>query len=191
MAFAFMILLAIQVSGDQTTVTSDIWSKTPVSKVAEIDLPASVLDGNWKQQAGLKVNDLSDLSDLAPPMQKIVAGLAKQFEPIGVRSVADYTLVNIDIPLNTVTVRVFVFDNATKCKDCWKKKYEYEGWEKHYTKIDSNSARIVSSTQTNKMAMAFGNVWLTTHQLGKGEDHITAANHVLKLLTGGAKSLPQ
>ena len=71
------------------------------------------------------------------------------------------------------------------------KKYEYEGWEKHYSKIECESAHVVRSTQTNKAAMAFGNVWLTTHQLGKGREHIDAANYVLRQLTHETKTLPE
>ena len=190
MIYAFIVLLAFQASAGQSSDENCIWKQTPLSKVTEIKLPPSALDGKWQVSPGLKVDDLSDLSGLSAASRNAAIDVAKQLKPIGVSSVADYSLVSTGFPLNTVTVRVFVFNDSSKCKAWWKKKYQHEGWEKSYSQDDSASARIVRSTQTNKSAMAFGNVWLTTHQLREGDEHITAANYVLKHLTNGAMSLP-
>jgi len=190
MILSLALAIAITFSENQVVVENGIWSLTPLKKVTEIELPKSTLTGKWQGSAGLKIDDLSELTDVPPEILQAAVSISKQLKPIGVCSVADYSLVKIDIPLNTVTVRLFVFENAEKCKAWWSKKYEYDGWEQHYTKIKTDTAMAVRSTQMNKAAMAFGNVWLTTHQLHKGDDHIKAANHVLKQLTNGVQSLP-
>ena len=191
MVVTIIFLVAIQAVDKQTAVEGSIWKQTPLKKVTEIELPPSVLGDKWKISPGLKIDDLSTLSDVPVTSRQAARNVAKQLKPFGVCSVADYSLVVTEIPFNTVTVKVFVFDNAMKCKAWWIKNYEYDGWEKHYLKVDSDIARVVRSTQMNKTCMAFGNVWLTTHQLRKGDDHIKAANHVLKLLTNDSKSLTQ
>ena len=113
-----------------------------------------------------------------------------RLRPIGVTGAADFSLSKKGFPLNVVTVRVFTFKDAEHCKAWWKKKYEVDGWEEHYEKVKCDGTVCVRSIKTNKTALAFGNVWLTTHQLQKdGKEHLTAANHVLKLMTSGKKQI--
>jgi hypothetical protein len=191
MITTLIMLLAIQASDTQTVADDAIWKQTTLNKVAEINLPPNAVTGKWQVSPGIKINDLATLSDVPAASRQAAIAISKQLKPIGVSAVADYSLVSRGFPLNTITVRVFVFEDPLKCKAWWTKKYEHDGWEKFYSKAQCDSARVVRSTQTNKTAMAFGNVWLTTHQLGEGDEHITAANHVLNLLTNGVKSFPQ
>lgn len=192
MSALFAFLVAFQATSGSTAVAkAEPWDVVPLRVVSQIELPANVLQGAWKASTGLRIDELSKTEQLPPEYKRIVEALAKQFAPIGVRSVADYSLVKTDVPLNTVTVRVFVFNDANACRSWWQKKYERERWQKHYKKVDCNAAVVVSSLEMNKTAMAFGNVWLTTHQLGEGNEHIAAANHVLKQLTAGKRRLPE
>lgn len=188
MAAGFILLLLSQLGTVQESSVADPWKRIELKKVSEIDLPPSALDGEWKASGGLRIDDLSKLKDVPKAQRKLVEALAKQLAPIGVRSAADFTLTKTGFPLDTVTVRLFVFEDAEKCRSWWKKKYEYEGWESHYKKLDSKTAVAVRSTQANKCAIGFGNVWLTTHQLQTDDQHIKAANHILKLLTDGKRS---
>lgn len=189
MAAAFVLLLLSQLAGDQEPSLADPWKSIPLKKVSEIDLPPDALEGEWKVSNGVRIDDLSKLQNVPAAQRQIVKALAKQLSPIGVRSAADYTLTKTGFPMNTVTVRLFVFEDAKQCKSWWKKKYEYDGWQKHYKKIDAKAAVVVNSLQVNKSAIGFGNVWLTTHQLQEGDQHIKAANHILKLLTDGKRSV--
>lgn len=119
----------------------------------------------------------------------MVDALAKQLAPLGVVSAADYTEVKSAFPLGTVTVRVFVFADAEKCRAWWKKKYGYAGWEEHYKVVEIDGMVSVDSLQVNKRAIGCGKVWMTVHQTGTGEAHLKAGDHILRALTGGKRKL--
>ncbi len=182
--------LATQVS-DEPVVQNEIWDQVDLRKVTEIDLPSSVLHGNWRQGKCFRVNDLADLSNIPISKREGAKNVAEQLTPIGVRSFALYTLTNTDSKVNTVSVVLFVFEDAAQCKSWWKVKYKTTDWEQYYVKVESDSAIVLEGIGADGIAMAFGNVLLTADQSGEGEEHITAANHVLKLLTNGAKTVPR
>ena len=185
------LLLVTQLAVGQASSAKNPWERVPLKPVSEIELPADTLDGKWKPSEGFRVDDLSKTEALPAAKRQLAEALAKQLSPVGIRSAADYTLIKTGFPLNTVTVRLYVFEDAKKCRAWWEKKYRADGWRKHYEQVDCENAVVVRSLQTNKTAMAFGNVWLTTHQLRDGDEHLKAANHVLKLLTADKRSLPK
>ena len=158
---------------------ADIWGHEVATRVSAIEISTRLLGDGWNVSPGVRIDDLEDIDKLPDNVKRVARGLFRQLRPVGVRSVADYTMLSKGNPLNSVTVRLFIFDDAEKCRAWWNKKYHYDGWEQHYKKVKSASSVCVDSLQTNKRAIAFGNVWLTTHQLGKGQEHITVADHVL------------
>ena len=167
----------------------DVWEDLDLAPVSSIELPASTLPGKWKVIKGLRVDNLKNLEDVAESQRQTVENLAKQLLPLGIQSAADFTLSSADFPLNTVTVKVFIFNNSEQCQSWWEKKYQYAGWQQHYQQAEQAGMLRVDSLQMNKSAVAFSNVWLTTHQLQGGTEHIDAANHIIRLLTDRKISL--
>lgn len=165
----------------------DFWQVRVEKKLTAVDLPASVLGEGWKSSSGLKVDDFEKLEKLGKTEREAAEQLKKQLGETGIRSAADYTLTRSKFPLNTVTVRVFLFESGDQCRDWWTKKYQGKDWEKHYKLVSTEgqeSVRFVAadSLQGNKRAMAFGNVWITAHQLGDGDEHVKALDHIVEQL---------
>jgi len=181
-------LLLLFVLHSTTFGQSAPWDDVPLLKVTDVELPASVLKGKWKSSDGVQIDDLSKANRKLPGHSELVESLQKA-GPKGLKSVADYTLVATGFPLNTVTVRVFIFEETSQCEDWWKKKYEGDGWEKQYEKLDYSDVVAVRSLQSPKIAASFGRVWITAHQLQSGDDHEQAARYVIEQLTKGKKSL--
>lgn len=184
-----MPLLALVLSATFSLAADDppaphVWEPVITKKLAEIELPPSVLGEGWKPSAGIRVDDLDnvDPATLPEPERQVVPQLKAQLSPLGIHSVADYSLVQAAPPLNSVTVRVFLFRNPDQCRTWWEQKYRYAGWEKHYKPVPSDQAVALDSLQTNKRVVAYGNVWITAHQLGAGDEHITALRHIIDAL---------
>lgn len=154
-----------------------------IAKLSEIDLPPELLAGEWRRVAGLRIDNLNQLDRLPPQQQPLAAGLRQQMAPQGVIGVADYSLASQTFPLNTVTVRVFLFSDEEKCQDWWHEKYAYAGWRQHYERVDNDAMNVLDSRQTTKRIYQFGNAWITAHQLGEGSEHQIAAQHVITALT--------
>ncbi|MDP1798275.1 MAG: hypothetical protein Q8K78_12360 [Planctomycetaceae bacterium] len=166
---------------------SAVWDDVPLAKLNEVTLPANALKGNWKVSKGIRIDNLAD-SNLAPEQRAIAEAISKN-GPQGLRSVADYTLVTTGFPLNTVTVRVFAFEKPSECEVWWRKKYEGDDGPRHYEKLDYKDIAAVRSLQEPKIAVAFGRVCLTSHQLQKGDDHILAARYIIEQLTQKKRTL--
>lgn len=167
---------------------SALWDDVPLVKVTDFKLPPSALEGNWKTSEGIRIDDLSKANRQLPGQRELIESLEKT-GPTGLRSVADYTLVASGFPLNTVSVRVFVFEETSQCEEWWKQKYEAEGWEQHYEKLEYSNVAAVRSLQAPKIAVAFGRVWITSHHIQTGDEHIKAARYVIEQLTKGKRSL--
>jgi hypothetical protein len=179
----FVSLLAFAAPPD---LPDDIWQNSLDARLSSINLPATVLGEGWEESAGLVIDDFDDLASLTEPERRAAEQLKVQLTPVGIRACADFSLNSTKLPPNIVVVRVFLFDTPEQCRDWWKKKYQHEGWEKFYKPVEHDSRAIVDSTETNKRAIAFGSIWLTTHQLGQGGEHLKAAEHVIQQLTATA-----
>jgi hypothetical protein len=133
---------------------------------------------------GLRIDDLSAVSSLPAALRPIATQLKKELSPLGVVSVADYSLVRKSVPINSVTVRVFIFDTVDNRRQWCQKKYEYEGWQKDYKNAgDTQAMRVLDSLQSNKRVYQFEKVLMTSHQLSNGAEHHKAALQVLEQLT--------
>jgi hypothetical protein len=84
--------------------------------------------------------------------------------------------------LDSVTVKVFLFNDAESCRKWWEKKYRHDGWEKYYRVVESKFGAAVDSLEINKRAITFGNVWITTQQNQPGDLHHKAAEFVIERL---------
>lgn len=182
---AFLLLLAVN-SGAYGQ--SALWDDVPLVKVTDCKLPPTALDGNWKTSDGVQIDDLSKANRQLPGQRELIGSLEKT-GPKGLRSVADYTLVASGFTLDTVSVRVFIFEEASQCEEWWKKKYEADGWDKHYEKLGYSNVAAVRSLQAPKIAVAFGRVWITSHHIQSGDEHIKATRYVIEQLTKGKRSL--
>ena len=77
-----------------------------------------------------------------------------------------------------------MFDNEESSRKWWKTKYEYDGWEKHYTKVTGVPYACVDSTQMTKRILAMGNVWMTSGAPSKTEDHIKVLERYIEAVNG-------
>ena len=116
-----LLCLSVHFALNSTTLgQSAPWDDVPLVKVTEVTLPTSVLKGKWKSSDGVQIDDLSKANRQLPGRRELIEALEKT-GPNGLRSVADYTLVATGFPLNTVTVRVFIFEETSQCEEWWKK----------------------------------------------------------------------
>lgn len=160
----------------------ELWQTVYRPKLSAIELPVSVLGEGWKASPGLRIDDFEDLSALSGMDRSMATVLAKQMGPLGVTAVGDYSLATITGPNNLVTVRVFVFEDAERCRAWWNLKYQAADWREHYVPVDLPQLVAVDSVGSNKRAVAFGNLWLSAHQLGDGDEHLVALNHLIDAL---------
>ena len=147
--------------------------------LADIQPDCSALGPAWRAEYGLRIDDLSDLRELSKNEREVARTLRDQVQPLGIVGVADYACARHDAPLDIVTVRVFVFSSSALAADWWEAKYEYEGWEKHYAKPGNARHTAVDSTQTQKRALLAHNLWLTSHHIQPGDEHLALLDHML------------
>ncbi len=183
-----LCMLLLSALNSTTFAQSAPWDDVPLVKVSDVTLPTSVLKGKWKPSDGVQIDDLSKANRKLPGHGELIEALEKT-GPKGLKSVADYTLVATGFPLNTVTVRVFVFEEPSQCEEWWKRKYEGDGWDKYYEKLDYAQVVAVRNLQSPKIAASFGRVWITAHQLQSGDEHELAARYVIEQITKGKRSL--
>ena len=161
---------------------AEIWGGRVTTELSALDLPPEILGEGWVRSPGFRIDDLADLDRLEGLERALGDSLAKKLGPLGVRGVGDYSLARDSSPTNIVSVRVYRFHSAEACRDWWRRKYRYEGWERHYEPVPFEGRVAVDSRQMNKRAVAFGDVWLTAHQLGEGDEHSKALEHVIARL---------
>ena len=111
------ILICTQLAVQDDVASSDIWEMVPLRQVSEAKLPAELLGKGWQVSEGVIIDDTSRTEDLPKEERHHAEALSKQLRPLGITSAADYSLVKTKMPMNTVTVRVFVFKNSAKCKE--------------------------------------------------------------------------
>jgi len=174
-------------AGEEAQPESGLWTTVYEPKLSELELPAETLGDGWKVSPGLRIDDFTDLSGLSG-MQKSMAGvLAKQMGPLGVTAVGDYSLARTSGANNLVTVRVFVFVDAERCRDWWNLKYQAPSWREHYEPVEVETGVAADSIGANKRAIALGNLWLSAQQLGEGDEHLVALDHLLEALVGSGE----
>ena len=158
---------------------------TFAGKVSRLEIPAEQLGSEWMGPTGLIIDNFNDLSMYSDEDKAVVEEVKKQVTAIGVIQTADFTYRKKFNPLHQVTLRVFVFESEQSCRNWWKQKYQFDGWEKHYSAVAGLPHDAVDSKETSKRAATFGNVWLTCGALSKTEDHLK----VLDLYTNKLKAV--
>jgi hypothetical protein len=184
-----LLLLLLQVvTGGESIENSKTIPLQIIRPLSQASLPPSLFGEGWERSKGIVADDLDKLADLPEAALNIMNQLKPELTRLGVVGVADYSVVRTKWPLNTVTVRVFVFSDIEKCDESWQKKYQFDGWQKHYKVVDNNRYAALDSLQkkfphANKRVLKFDRVWITTHQLGDGNEHLKAAEHIIEQLT--------
>jgi hypothetical protein len=182
MAIALLLASVARVAPAEAEGKKLAYADRPLTAV---ELPPSVLGDHYESMEGFRLDGFSDISSLPDDTQPIANKLKEDFAPLGVVSLADYSLFREKAPFNGVTVRVFIFDTAERREQWCQKKYEYDGWEQHYKVVDygQDAMHVLDSTQTNKRIYQFDRVWITSHQLQDGTEHHKAAQVVIEQLT--------
>jgi len=152
--------------------------------LSELKQDCDTLGKSWEKSYGIKVDKLTDSTPLTEQEKKQIKPIKNQFQRLGITAFADYTCMYKGTPLNTVTVKVFVFKNTRRALNWWERKYQYNAWEKHYTKTTNTPYLAVDSKQLTKRAMLFNNLWITTHHLKTGKEHIILLGNILNKLRG-------
>ena len=149
-------------------------------KVSTLGIAADLLGSEWTGPTGVAIDNFNDLSNQPEEVKPVAEELKKQVSSIGVVQTADFTYRKKFNPLHQVTLRVFVFDSEQACREWWKKKYEFDGWEKHYSLVEGAHKAVDSKETTKLAAVCFGNVWMTSGALDKTEDHVKILEAYLK-----------
>jgi hypothetical protein len=156
-------------------------------KVSALGISAEQLGSQWSGPTGLAIDDFNHLSNYSDEVKAVAEELRKQVSGIGVVQTADFTYRKKFNPLHQITLRVFVFDSEQSCRGWWKQKYEFDGWEKHYSAVARVSHRAVDSKEMTKRAISFGNVWITCGALDKTDDHLKILDLYINKIKAAAK----
>jgi hypothetical protein len=151
-------------------------------QLADIRLDPAIFGEGWQSSAGVILECWDDLSKLPVGAREVLTPLRSQAEPAGVIALADFSCVRKVFPLNSVTVRVFKFKDSELASAWGEKKYQYSGWEQHYTTVEGVSYFAVDSTQLKKRCVVSGDYWITSHHLGDDELHIKALEIIMQEL---------
>jgi hypothetical protein len=156
-------------------------------KISSLGIPAAALGPGWTGPTGLVVDDFQNVINCPDELKPVIEELKRSYAPIGVVGCADFTYRKKANPLHQVTLRIFVFDSEESCRDWWKKKYQYAGWENHYTAVQNVPYRALDSAQMTKRAVSFGNVWLTCGTLVQSDDHLKVLDLYVDEFSGHGK----
>ncbi len=179
-------------SGDEAAPNDDTVSATDRTggagaggtgaSLSSIRLDPDLFGKGWKAADGLVLDSWDDIEGLREPLQATAAALRDSYEPLGIVALGSYACARTKPPLDSIDVRVFVFESSERCAEWIAKKYGYEGWEEHYTRTESDGIVRLDSTQTQKRIIASGRYWITSGHIGSGDEHRTALGSVASRL---------
>ena len=165
------------------------WGLKVEKSVNDLHIPAVVVGDGWNEMPVFRAPDLHDIESLDPKLQKAAATLAEQYKSQGVRSVANFSFLKPSVRVGSISIRLLIFDDAAKCKAWWEKKYQYEGWEKDFKKVELKNSHCVENLKHASQVMAFGNIGITgqQHSIRDKTKYITAMRSLSLELLDGAK----
>jgi hypothetical protein len=166
------------------TALSCLQDRPATPKLSVLKEPAEFLGEGWTGPRGLVIDDVKDLSSLSDAEKTVATEVAQAMIPLGITAVADFTYKK---NLETVTLRILVFETAAAAEDFWKKKIEVDGWESLYRKADVPGARAVDSLVIRKRIVLAGNVYLACHMAPAAKTHLTVLNKYLEKLRAASK----
>jgi hypothetical protein len=179
---AMMILLVGSFLDEPRPSPPGVWERVVTARPSAIALPVDLLGPGWKAGGGVAIDDLESLDGLEEPVRQVARLLKERLSPLGVRAVGDHTLVRTEPPLNSVTVRLFLFQNGAQCRAWWQERYQYPGWEEQYRSVESEEFLVLESREMPRRIVVFGNAALTAHQIGEGDAHVKAIDHVIHVI---------
>jgi hypothetical protein len=187
-AVRLLTLLLLTLVVGQVTARGESGAKSAEfrGKLSSLPSLAEELGAGWHGPTGLVIDDVDDLSTLDAQAKQVAATVVKQLKPLKVKSVADFTYTRRDTP-QIVTVRIFVFESRAAARDWWRTKYKHPGWEQYYQETRGLGDESVKSTELAKEMSIKGNVWLTSHQLHKGQEYREALAFYLENIFPAAK----
>lgn len=141
-------------------------------ELTRIEPDCSTLGPAWQAQYGITINDFSNLQGISSADLSVAERLRDQVQPLGIIGAADYSCSTREGPLDIATVRVFVFKDSALASEWWEKKYQYDGWEDHYTRPVNAEHRVLDSTQSAKRVLLARNLWITSHHIQPGTEHL-------------------
>lgn len=160
------------------------------TKVSDLAVPAEQISPDWTGPTGLVIDDIDVPPITDKETSEIIAGLAKQMKPLGIKGAADFTYRKKSDPMQQVTVRVFLFRTDEQCKQWMKTKYEFAGWDKKYKRVQEKGYSGLDSLEMKKRILSAGTLWITCGTIGKNDDHLTILGLFLdriKKQTAGAE----
>lgn len=162
-------------------------------KLSRVGIPARQIGKDWTGPTGLVIDDIDFPPKVPDEAKEVVAWLWEQLKPIGVTACADFTYAKKADVGHQVTVRVYLFRTPGQCQEWIKKKYQFDGWEKHYKRVEGNGSVVYDSLEMRKRCIAFDRVWITAGTIAKADDHIKFFELYLarlRKLTGTSASQP-
>jgi len=151
-------------------------------KLSALKHASKALAKDWTGPTGLVIDDMNSTDGHPKQFGPMLRMLQQNYRGTGVVGMGSFAYAKKANSLHEVTLRVFVFDSVESCRKWWQKKYQYEGWEKHYKPVTSVPYRALDSTQMSKRAVSFGNVWMTCGHIFDTQDHLTILNLYVKAI---------
>jgi hypothetical protein len=180
---SILIALVVQFFWHQSIVAADK-SSTFRGDLRKLRPATSVLGDKWERMYGIVVDDVSDLSALTATERKAVdaLGITQVAKQIGATALADFSYQGPGMVVpQIVTLRVIVFVDHDRAMRFWNDKYESDGWEKTYRRVNQKERTLDVIGSAKRIALR-ANVLLTCHQLIDGEEHRKVIEDSLKLL---------
>ncbi len=138
-------------------------------KVSALAVSAEKIGSDWSGPTGLVIDDINALLAEAKEMTDVIES---QMKPAGVIGLADFTYNKKQGPIQMVTLRVFVFKTEDQCRQWMKTKYQFEGWEKKYKRIEDKNVVGFDSLEMRKRIVAVGPFWITAGSIAENDDHL-------------------
>ncbi len=130
----------------------------------------------------LVLDDVNDLSGIPRELRQLVSVALDIYKPVGVVSLASVSYDNEAKRVFDVTLRIFVFRDRPSCEAWRKQKYEHEGWEKYYSKVDDPNYAGYHSKEMNKRIAFVNNVWMTCGTISDCNEPAGIVEHYAALL---------
>jgi hypothetical protein len=128
------------------------------------------------------IDDVNDLSGIPEELRWLGSMLQDMYKPMGIVSVGLLSYDNEANRVPDVTLRIFVFKDRPSCEAWRKQKYESEGWEEYYDKVQDPNYAGYHSKQMNKRIAFVNNVWMTCGTISDCNEPVTIVEHYVGLL---------
>jgi hypothetical protein len=157
------------------------------TEISTLKINAKQTSKVWSGPTGIEINDINNPVNSPPELENAL----KTYKEMGVTGMANWLYKNKKNQFGNVEVKLFKFVNKDKAKAWMLKKYEHDGWDKFYEKVEEKNHTIYKSLETNKLIVFIDKYWITSSTLTKSQDHINIMklyiNKIEKKLTNKSK----